>query len=387
MNKPTRKPNNPRFSSGPCTKRPGWTTDVLSDAYIGRSHRAKGPLASIQELLARSHELLELPEDWIIATVPASDTGAMEMAMWSLLGARGVDFLTWENFGEQWVIDGETELKPLDARIRRVPYGALPNLAETDPERDLVFVWNGTTSGVRVPNADWIAAERGGVTICDATSAVFAYDMDWRKLDATTYSWQKVMGGEAGFGMLILSPHAIERLESHTPPWPVPKLFRLTNGGKLNKGIFRGETINTISMLAVADALDALNWIESVGGQAGMVARSTENARVINSWVESSDWITHLASEPDTRSRTSVCLSIADPWFESLDTEARWEVVGEITKRLEAEAVAFDIKTHRAAPPGLRIWAGGTVERADLEALTPWLDWAWEQTRNAQSSN
>jgi phosphoserine aminotransferase len=385
MNKPSRKPSNPRFSSGPCTKRPGWTTDVLKDAYIGRSHRAKGPLASIQEMLALSHELLELPEDWIVATVPASDTGAMEMAMWSMLGARGVDFLTWENFGEQWVIDGERQLKPLDARIRRVPYGALPDLDETDPERDLVFVWNGTTSGVRVPNADWISPSRAGVTICDATSAVFAYDMDWRKLDATTYSWQKVMGGEAGFGMLILSPHAIERLESHTPPWPVPKLFRLTKGGKLNKGIFRGETINTISMLAVADALDALRWIESVGGQGGMIARATENARVIDDWVADNDWITHLAAEPETRSRTSMCLSITDPWFEGLNTEARWDVVGEMTKRLEAEDVAYDIKTHRAAPPGLRIWAGGTVESADLEALTPWLDWAWEQTRNAQS--
>ena len=312
--KPATRPGNPHFSSGPCPKRPGWSLGALSGAYIGRSHRAAGPLARIRELLDLSRALLELPEEWRLGIVPGSDTGAFEMAMWSLLGPRGVDFLRWDNFGALWAIDGERELRPLDVRVLDAPYGALPDLGRVDPARDTVFVWNGTTSGVRVPDAGWIAADREGLTLCDATSAVFAYAMDWTRLDATSYSWQKVMGGEAGFGMLILGPRAVERLESATPPWPVPRVFRLTGGdGRLNEGIFRGETINTVSMMAVEDALDALRWIESIGGHAGMMARGRANFGVVESWVEERDWVDFLARVPQTRSRTSVCLSIVDP--------------------------------------------------------------------------
>ncbi len=383
--KPTVRPRNPLFSSGPCPKRPGWSIDGLADATVGRSHRATEPLARIRSVLERSHALLGLPEDWRVALVPGSDTGAIEMALWSLLGARGVDFLTWENFGEQWVIDGESQLTPLDARIIRASYGRLPDLGTVDPARDTVFVWNGTTSGVRVPNADWITPDRAGLTLCDATSAVFAYDMDWSKLDATSYSWQKVMGGEAGFGMLILGPRALEHLVSHTPPWPMPKVFRLASKGKLIEGVFRGETINTVSMLAVEDALDSLRWIESIGGLPAMIARADDNFAVVERWVAERDWVAFLAEDPATRSHTSVCLSISDPWFNALDEAARWDVVKDMTNRLEAENAAFDIKTHRAAPPGLRIWTGGTVERDDLEALMPWLDWAWGEVRDARA--
>ena len=380
--KPAVRPSTPLFSSGPCPKRPGWSVEVLAGALLGRSHRAREPLARIRELLDRSRSLLELPDEWRLAIVPGSDTGAIEMAMWSLLGPRGVDFLSWDNFGALWAIDGEHELRPLDTRIIEAPYGSLPDLTQVDPARDTVFVWNGTTSGVRVPDAEWIAADRAGLTFCDATSAVFAYPMDWRKLDATSYSWQKVMGGEAGFGMLILSPRAVARLESERPPWPMPRVFRLTTAsGRLNEGVFRGETINTVSMMAVEDALDGLRWIETIGGQAGMIARAQANFGVIESWVAERDWIDFLARAPQTRSRTSVCLSIVDPWFTALDEAERWEVIRRMTVRLEAEGAAYDIKTHRAAPPGLRLWCGGTVERDDLEALTPWLDWAWDEVR------
>ena len=298
------------------------------------------------------------------------------------MAPRGVDFLRWDNFGALWAIDGERELRPLDARVIDAPYGRLPDLAQVDPNRDTVFVWNGTTSGVRVPDAEWIAADRAGLTLCDATSAVLAYPMDWTRLDAITYSWQKVLGGEAGFGMLILGPRAVERLESESPPWPVPRVFRLTTGdGRLNEGIFRGETINTVSMMAVEDALDAMRWIDSIGGQAGMIARTRANFDVIDAWVAAREWIDFLAQAPETRSRTSVCLSIVDPWFSMLDTDEQWVAIKRMCALLEAEGAAYDIKTHRAAPPGLRIWCGGTVQRDDLEALTPWLDWAWDEVR------
>ncbi|MBT7294479.1 MAG: phosphoserine transaminase [Rhodospirillaceae bacterium] len=379
--KPTILPDNPRFSSGPCAKRPGWSLAALDGALVGRSHRATEPLARIREVLSRSREVLGLPDDFRIAIVPASDTGAMEMAMWSLLGARGVDFITWENFGEQWVIDGETQLRPLDHRIIRAPYGELPDLSQADAKRDSVFVWNGTTSGVRLPNGDWIADDREGLTICDATSGVLAHEMPWHKLDVVTYSWQKAMGGEAGFGMILLGPRAAERLESFTPPWPIPKLFRLAKKQKIIEGIFRGATINTISMLAIEDALDALRWVESIGGGPGMVARAEANFAVVDNWVARTPWVEFLARDPATRSRSSLCLSITEDWFAALEESARWDIVGTFTKMLEAEGAAFDIATHRAASPGLRIWSGGTVEESDLEKLLPWLDWAWSEIR------
>ena len=381
--KPAVRPGNPCFSSGPCAKRPGWSVEALAGALVGRSHRAPAPLARIGELLDLSRALLGLPDAWRLALVPGSDTGAMEMAMWSLLGPRGVDFLSWDNFGEQWARDGARQLRPLDARVIRAPYGRLPDLAQVDPARDTVFVWNGTTSGVRVPDAAWIDPARRGLTLCDATSAVFAYPLDWSRLDATSYSWQKVMGGEAGFGMVVLGPRALARLESATPPWPVPKVFRLAVDGRVDEGLFRGETLNTVSMLAVEDALDSLRWIESIGGRAAMIARAEANFGVLESWVAARDWIDFLAAAPETRARTSVCLRIVDPWFTALDEGARWNAIGAITALLEAEGAAFDVKAHRAAPPGLRIWCGGTVQREDLAALTPWLDWAWQETRHS----
>lgn len=381
--KPAVRPGNPCFSSGPCAKRPGWSVEALAGALVGRSHRAPAPLARIGELLDLSRALLGLPDAWRLALVPGSDTGAMEMAMWSLLGPRGVDFLSWDNFGEQWARDGARQLRPLDARVIRAPYGRLPDLVQVDPARDTVFVWNGTTSGVRVPDAAWIDPARRGLTLCDATSAVFAYPLDWSRLDATSYSWQKVMGGEAGFGMVVLGPRALARLESATPPWPVPKVFRLAVDGRVDEGLFRGETLNTVSMLAVEDALDSLRWIESIGGRAAMIARAEANFGVIESWVAARDWIDFLAAAPETRARTSVCLRIVDPWFTALDEGARWNAIGAMTALLEAEGAAFDVKAHRAAPPGLRIWCGGTVQREDLAALTPWLDWAWQETRHS----
>lgn len=383
--KPKTRPANPNFSSGPCAKRPGWSLTALEGALVGRSHRAKEPLARIREVISRSREVLCVPEDFRVAIVPASDTGAIEMAMWSLLGERGVDFLTWENFGEQWVVDGKTQLRPLDYRIIRAPYGELPDLSQTDPTRDCVFVWNGTTSGVRVPNGDWISAEREGLTICDATSGVLAHDMPWDKLDVVTYSWQKAMGGEAGFGMLLLGPRAVERLEKFTPPWPVPKIFRIVKGQKLIEGVFHGATINTVSMLAIEDVLDALRWVESVGGSAGMIARASKNFAVLDDWVSKTRWIDYLARDPLTRSRSSVCLSITDDWFQALEEDARWEIVDEIVQLLDHEGAAYDIAMHRAAVPGLRIWSGGTVEASDLEKLLPWLDWVWAKIAAAHA--
>ena len=374
---PDRRPASPNFSSGPCAKRPGWSVAVLTDALIGRSHRSKAGKAKLFEVIERSRALLDLPEDWRLGIVPASDTGAVEMALWSLLGARGVDLLAWESFGAGWVSDAVKQLKLDDARVIDADFGALPDLGLVDFSRDVVFTWNGTTSGVCVPDGGWIADDRQGLTICDATSAAFAVALPWHKLDVVTYSWQKVMGGEAQHGMLILGPRAVERLETHTPPWPLPKVFRLTKGGKLIEGIFKGETINTPSMLAVEDALDGLKWAQSIGGGAALIRRVEDNAAAIAAWVEATPWVEFLARDARVRSPTSVCLGINDPWFAGLDDERRAAAAKRLAAILEDEGVAYDVAAYRDAPPGLRLWAGATVETADLEALFPWLDWAY----------
>ena len=381
--KPSNRPVSPNFSSGPCTKRPGWTPAALADATIGRSHRSAPGKAKLQAVIDRTRAVLNVPADYRIGVVPASDTGAVEMAMWSLLGARPVDMLCWESFGETWVGDVVKQLKLADTRLLKAPYGELPDLSMVDPDHDLVFTWNGTTSGVRVPNGDWIAADRRGLTICDATSAAFAMDLPWSKLDVTTYSWQKVLGGEAAHGMMILSPRAVERLENYVPPWPLPKIFRLTAGGKINEGIFRGETINTPSMLCVEDALDSLDWAKQVGGLPALMARSQANFAVLEHWVARTPWIDFLAPVPETRSCTSVCMVFADAAINSLPVDRQKAFAKQLAGRLEAEGVAFDIANHRDAPAGLRIWAGATVETTDLEALCPWLDWAWNTVREA----
>ena len=381
--KPTRRPANPCFSSGPCAKRPGWSAAALEAALLGRSHRSALGLARLNEVIERSRALLQMPADYRLGIVPASDTGAVELALWSLLGARGVDVLAWENFGEGWVTDLTQQLKLADLRRLEAPYGKLPDLAAVDPDRDTVFVWNGTTAGVRVPNGDWIAADRKGLTICDATSAAFAMRLPWDKLDVVTWSWQKALGGEAAHGMLALSPRAVERLETYTPPWPLPKLFRLTSKGKLIEGIFRGETINTPSMLCVEDALDSLRWAEGVGGLDALVARAEGNLAVVAAWVERSPWLRFLAEDPATRSCTSIQLAITEPWFLRLSEESRFRTVRSMTARLEAEGAGYDLASHRASPPGIRIWAGATVEQSDVEALLPWLDWAWDEERAA----
>ncbi|MCF4126984.1 phosphoserine transaminase [Methylobacterium sp. SyP6R] len=378
---PEVRPRAPFFSSGPCAKRPGWTPEALSDAALGRSHRAKLGKAKLKQAIDLTRTVLQVPADYRIGIVPASDTGAVEMAMWSLLGARPVDMLAWESFGETWVTDAIKQLK-LDARVVKAPYGRLPDLSTVDTRtRDVVFTWNGTTSGVRVPNADWIAADREGLTICDATSAAFAQDLDWPKLDVVTFSWQKVLGGEAAHGMLILSPRAVARLESHVPAWPMPKIFRMTKGGKLIEGIFQGETINTPSMLAVEDYIDALLWADKLGGLPALRARADRNAGVIADWVARTPWIANLAEDPATASNTSVCLVVSDPDVVGRGPEAVASVAKGITTALEREGVALDIGSYRDAPPGLRIWCGATVEASDLEALTPWLDWAFAQEK------
>jgi len=373
---PQLRPANPDFSSGPCAKRPGWTLDALSGAWLGRSHRAKGPKARLQEVIDRSRAILGLPGDWQLGIVPASDTGAIEMAMWSLLGARPVDILAFESFSEAWATDVVKQLKLADARVLAAEYGRLPDLSQVDPAHDLVFTWNGTTSGVRVPDADWIAPGRKGLVLCDATSAAFAMDLDYSRLDVVTWSWQKVLGGEAAHGMLALSPRAVARLESYKPAWPLPKIFRMTSGGKLSAGIFKGETINTPSMLCVEDAVDGLRWAESVGGLPGLIARSEANLAAVAAWAERTDWVDFLAADPATRSCTSICLRITAPWFTSLSPDAQAKAAKAVAALLEAEAVAFDIASYRDAPPGLRIWGGATVETSDIEALLPWLDWA-----------
>ena len=381
MTKPLKAPVRPEFSSGPCAKRPGWTQDVLKDATLGRSHRSKPGKAKLKYAIDKTREVLGVPGDYRIGIVAASDTGAVEMALWSLLGARGVDMLAWESFGAGWVTDVTKQLKLNDVRTFTAPYGQLPNLDEVDTDRDVVFTWNGTTSGVKVPDADWIKADREGLTICDATSAAFAMDLPWDKLDVTTYSWQKVLGGEAAHGVIILSPRAVERLENYTPPWPLPKIFRLTKGGKLIEGIFTGATINTPSMLCVEDYIDALEWADTVGGLAGLIERSEANLKLLANWVEASDWAGFLAEDTATISNTSVCLKVTDPWFASLDAEAQTSVPKKLASLLDAEGVAFDIGAYRDAPAGLRIWAGATVDAADLEALTHWLDWAYAEVK------
>jgi phosphoserine aminotransferase len=381
--KPDIRPANPCFSSGPCAKRPGWTPRALQAAQLGRSHRAAEPKARLQEVITRSRTLLNLPQDWRLGIVPGSDTGAMECALWAMLGARGVDVLAFESFGETWAADISKQLKLPDARLLSAPYGCLPELAAVDPARDVVFTWNGTTSGVRVPDADWISDDRRGLAICDATSAAFAMALPWHKLDVVTWSWQKVLGGEAAHGMLALSPRAVRRLESFTPPWPLPKLFRLTSKGRLSEGIFRGETINTPSMLCVEDALDGLRWAERIGGLPALIARAESNLGVIADWVARSDWAGFLATDPATRSCTSICLSIVAPWFLALPQDAQAKAARQIATLLEQEGVAYDIASYRDAPPGLRVWGGATVETSDIAALLPWLDWAEAQAAAA----
>ena len=379
--KPAPRPSNPCFSSGPCAKRPGWTPKVLQNAVLGRSHRAKIGKQRLNEVIDQSREILGLPDDYVIGIVPASDTGAVEMALWSLLGQRGVDMLAWESFGSGWVSDVLKQLKLEGVTEHFADYGKLPDLTKVNFDNDVVFTWNGTTSGVRVPNGDWIDADRKGLTICDATSAAFAMDLPWDKLDVVTYSWQKVLGGEAQHGMLVLSPRAVERLETYTPAWPMPKIFRLTKGGKLMTGVFKGETINTPSMLAVEDAVDGLQWAKSVGGLKGLIGRANSNAAAIAQWVDGNADFEFLAEVPETRSTTSVCLKITAPWLTALSDKDQDLSVRRLTTMLDEEAVAYDITYYRDAPAGLRIWAGATIETSDLKAIFPWIEWALECIR------
>jgi len=381
LQKPDLRPNNPRFSSGPCTKPPTWSLGGLSDAALGRSHRAAIGKDKLKAAIETTREILDVPADYRIGIVPASDTGAVEMAMWSLLGARGVDMLSWESFGAGWVTDVVKQLKLENVTHHGADYGKLPDLAAVNFDNDVVFTWNGTTSGVRVPNGDFIPADRAGLTICDATSAAFAQELDWAKLDVTTFSWQKVLGGEAAHGVIVLSPRAVERLESYTPAWPLPKIFRMTKGGKLIEGIFTGATINTPSMLCVEDYLFALDWAKSVGGKAGLIARADANLAVLEKLVAEQDWVDFLAEAPETRSNTSVCLKITDPTVAALPPADQATFAKGLAKLLETEGVAYDIGSYRDAPAGLRIWTGGTVETADLAALVPWLNWAFATQR------
>lgn len=382
MEKPQNKPNNPNFSSGPCAKRPGWSFSALEGAMLGRSHRA-GPLkAKLKEVIDLHKEILGIPADYRVGIVPASDTGAFEMALWSMLGARGVDVFAWEAFSTDWLKDVTGQLKLPDVRTFQAPYGAIADLSQADSSRDTVFVWNGTTSGVRVPNGEWISAEREGLTFCDATSAVFAYDMPWEKLDVVTWSWQKVLGGEAAHGMLVLSPRAVARLESYTPDRPLPKIFRMTAKGKLNEGIFEGATINTPSMLAVEDCLDALRWVKSVGGLKAAIKRTDDNYKVLEDFVSNTGWIEFLAEKPEISSKTSVCLKITDGWFTGLTDADKESFIKAMTKLLEKEGAAYDIAGYRDAPAGLRIWCGATVEAADVKALVPWIEWAFAKAKS-----
>lgn len=382
MNKPPSKPKNPCFSSGPCAKRPGWSLDYLRTNMLGRSHRAAPAKKRLQDVIEKHRILLGIPQDYKIGIVPGSDTGAFEMALWAMLGERGVDVFAWESFSGDWLKDIKNELKLEDVNYYEADYGELPDLKKADPARDTVFVWNGTTSGVCVPDANWIASDREGLTFCDATSAVFAYDLPWDKLDITTWSWQKVLGGEAAHGMLVLSPRAVERLERYTPSRPLPKLFRLTKGGKLNDGIFEGATINTPSMLATEDCLDALSWVENIGGLKTTIARSKENYTAIENWVQRSEWAAFLVEDPKMRSRTSICLSVKDPWFK--DVEDQKGFIKNVLKLLEEEDAAYDIAGYRDAPAGFRIWGGATVNAGDLELLMPWLDWAYQTAKESE---
>lgn len=377
--KPAMRPARPEFSSGPCAKRPGWTPENLQNAVLGRSHRSKLGKARLQEAIDRTRQVLEVPEDFLIGIVPGSDTGAVEMALWSMLGPRPVQLLAFESFGKDWVTDVVKQLK-LPAEVLDAPYGELPDLTKVRKDADLVFTWNGTTSGVRVPNADFIAADREGITICDATSAAFAQNLDWTKLDVVTFSWQKALGGEAAHGVLVLSPRAVARLESYTPAWPMPKLFRMTKAGKLAKDIFEGATINTPSMLCVEDAIDALKWAAQIGGLHEMQRRANANLAVLAEWVAKTDWVDFLAADPALRSNTSVCLKVVDSRVTGLADDAQADFAKKLAAVLEKEGVALDIGGYRDAPAGLRIWCGATVETSDLEALTPWLDWAFATT-------
>ena len=380
--KPNLRPGNTHFSSGPCAKRPGWSLEALSDALVGRSHRSKPGKAKLAEVIDLSRSILGIPDDYRIGIVPASDTGAVEMALWSLLGARPVDMLAWESFGKDWVTDVVKQLKLSDTRSIQADYGKLPDLSQVDFSHDVVFTWNGTTSGVRVPNGNWIPADREGLTICDATSAAFAMDLPWDKLDVVTWSWQKVLGGEAQHGMLVLSPRAVERLESYKPAWPMPKIFRLTKDGKISEGIFKGETINTPSMLAVEDAIDGLKWAQSVGGLSGLIARSESNLAALADWVAKTPWIDFLPVDPAIRSCTSICLRITDPEITALDQATQADVAKKVASLLEKEGVAYDTASYRDAPAGLRIWGGATVECRDIEVLIPWIEWAFATVKS-----
>ena len=380
--KPGKRPENPSFSSGPCAKRPGWNLAALENACLGRSHRSTAGKARLTEVIERSKNLLGLPADYLVGIIGGSDTAAVEMALWNLLGARGVDVFAWESFSRGWADEIINQLGLEDTRVFEADYGSLPDLSQADPSRDVVFTWNGTTSGVRVPDGNWIAEDREGLSICDATSAVFAMELPWDRLDVTTYSWQKVLGGEAQHGIIILSPRAIERLESYQPERPLPKLFRLKKNGKLISGIFEGSTINTPSLLCVEDALDGLRWVDSIGGAGGLAARSEKNLETVSAWVDRSEWVDFLAADPATRSCTSICLKIVDPWFAAQGVEEQTAIEKRLVAMLAEEGAAWDIGSYAAAPPGLRIWGGGTVETSDLEALFPWLDWAFEETRN-----
>jgi phosphoserine aminotransferase len=379
--KPAEKPLNPCFSSGPCAKHPGWTIEQLAPAPLGRSHRSKIGKAKLAEVIDRTRSILGVPENYLIGIVPASDTGAVEMALWSLLGPRGVDVLAWESFGSGWAADILKQLKLSDVRSFKADYGQLPNLTQVDTDRDVVFTWNGTTSGVCVPNGDWIKDNRQGLTICDATSAVFAMQLPWQKLDVTTYSWQKAMGGEGAHGMLILSPRAVERLESYQPSWPLPKIFQLTKGGKLIDGIFKGETINTPSMLCVEDALGSLKWAESIGGLPELIKRSQANLQALKDWVSATDWVDFLAETPEITSSTSICLKIVDSWYNELSKEDQDAIEKNIVSLLDKEGVAYDIGSYRDAPAGLRIWGGSTVDTANIKALLPWINWAYHEIK------
>ncbi|MBX9711990.1 MAG: phosphoserine transaminase [Xanthobacteraceae bacterium] len=379
--KPASRPHVPHFSSGPCAKRPGWNLQNLKDAALGRSHRAKVGKAKLKLAIDLTREVLEVPSDYKIGIVPASDTGAVEMALWSLLGPRPVTMIAWESFGEGWVSDVVKELKLKDVIKLTAGYGDIPDLTKADPNSDIVFTWNGTTSGVRVPDANWIAADREGLTICDATSAAFAQKLDWPKLDVVTFSWQKALGSEAAHGMLILSPRAVARLESYVPPWPLPKIFRVTKGGKLNAGIFEGETINTPSMLAVEDYLDALNWARSVGGLKGLIARADANTKTLADWKAKTPWVDFLAKNASIRSNTSVCMKVVDPAITALTPDAQADFAKKLVGLVEKEGAGYDLGAYRDAPPGLRIWCGATVEASDVAILTQWLDWAFAETK------
>ncbi len=379
--KPTTKPVNANFSSGPCAKRPGWTIDALKGAFLGRSHRAAEGKKRLLAIIEEHRRILGIPADYKIAIVPASDTGAIEMALWSMLGERGVDVLAWEQFSSDWLKDVVDQLKIADVKTFKAPYGEMPDISGVDTDRDVVFVWNGTTSGVRIPNHDWIKADRKGLTFCDATSAVFAYEMDWSKLDVTTWSWQKVLGGEAAHGMLVLSPRAVARLESFTPNRPLPKIFRMTAKGKLTDGIFVGETINTPSMLAVEDCADALRWVDSIGGLKATVARATANLKAVEDWVAKTDWIDFLPQDASVRSRTSICLKIVDPEIKKMDEDSEQAFVKDIVKKLDKEGVAYDIASYKTAPAGFRIWGGATIDASDVALMLTWLDWAFQDAK------